>query len=487
MREWRRVAIVIGAGAIAIGVILGLIDQVATPAANAHSPRITLDRSSTDPSDNLLINPGFENGFTYYPGLNSIRVPIGWNIRWYTDTPPGQPITSPYHFKQPETKLVDMTEWPFCCAANIPPRINTGRYAVESAALFANQDVALYQPVGHIPIGAVVTATAAVHAWVSSCNPFPTGSPPLPAISLQGSNANGCPPNFWIEETNHMLVGIDPAGGIDPRASSVVWNWDEANPLWWGPYDYYSTTQPAMAVAQAHTVTLFLRGVTVNPARYDNIYFDTASLIYSFPISVSFDQDQPWPLPVAMTVSIQVPVSLTAVNAVVIDPNGVSLPITLTDTEWMSPTYRSRWRFDPVLESRHLFTLTANELAMPIVQTIDVQPLRTQYVQDVLLPHDGLTPTQPVLITFTAFSPVSLTNVTMVLTDPLEAQQPITLVAVEYFTPTYNFQWQFAPIMTGWHMLSLNADQFTQPLVRSVLAASDRIYLPITLHGPDEP
>ena len=124
---------------------------------------------------------------------------------------------------------------------------------------------------------------------------------------------------------------------------------------------------------------------------------------------------------------------------------------------------------------------------MPIVQTIDVQSLRTQYLQDILLPHDGLTPTSPALITFTMFSPVSLTNVTTVLTDPLGARQPITLVASEYVTPTYNFQWQFAPIMTGWHTLSLNADQFTQPLVRSVLAASDRIYLPIALHRPDQP
>jgi hypothetical protein len=455
--------------------------------ANAQSASAATDRITADPPGNLLINPDFENGFTYYPGLNSIRVPIGWNIRWYTDTPPGQPITYPYHFKQPETKLVDLTEWPFCCAENIPPRINTGRYAVESAALFANQDVALYQPVGPIPIGAVVTASAAVHAWVSSCNPFPTGSPPLPAISLQGSNANGCPPNFWIEETNHMMVGIDPYGGIDPRASSVVWNWDEANPPWWGPYDYYSATQPVMAVAQAHTVTMFLRGVTINPTRYDNIYFDTASLVYSFPIDAVVEQDQPWPLPVAMTITVHAPVSLTEVNVVVVDPGGVSLPITFTGTKWVDSTYHSRWRFNPSIEGRHVFTLTAYELVAPLIQEMDVQSLGTHYVQDALLPRDGMTPTEPVLITFTMFAPISLTNVTSILTDPWGAQRPITFVSADYFTPTYNYQWQFAPIITGWHTLSLNADQFMQPLIRSVLAASERIYLPITLHWPSEP
>lgn len=433
-------------------------------------------------SGNLLINPDFENGYTLYPGHNNIQVPVGWNIRWYTDTPPGGDPR--YPFKQPEVHVINSVDWPFCCAPNIPPRIHAGQHAIEAGTNYAPVDVAWYQSVGHIPIGAVVTASAWLHAWTSSCNPFPTSGSPLPAISLQGGNvADSCPDNFWLEDTNHMLVGIDPGGGTDPRASSVVWNWNEAAPPWWGPYDYYSNTVPAVAVAQAHTVTLFMRGVTVQPTRYDVMYFDTASWMYSFPISASSQVDGLWPLPVTATVTVQTPVSLTQVNAVTIDPNGASLPVTLTDTSLMSSTYTSQWRFEPASEGRHVFTLTADELTAPIVQVIDIPALRTAYVQDYLLPRDSLTPTNPVLITFTVFSLISLTNVTTTLTDPLGVSLPITLVATDYVTPTYDFQWQFTPIVTGVHTLSLNADEFTQLLVRAILAASERLYLPIVLRN----
>jgi hypothetical protein len=81
------------------------------------------------------------------------------------------------------------------------------------------------------------------------------------------------------------------------------------------------------------------------------------------------------------------------------------------------------------------------------------------------------------------FSPISLTNVTTTLTDPLGVSLPITLVATDYVTPTYDFQWQFTPIVTGVHTLSLNADEFTQLLVRAILAASERLYLPIVLRN----
>src|SRR5512139_339604 len=131
--------------------------------------RITLDRPlevptsvvSSAAASNLLINPDFENGYSYpLPCCNNIAVPAGWNIRWYTDTAVVIDDTT-YTFKQPEVKIIDNTKWPFCsgCAPNIPPRIHSGRYAVDSFALFAPQDTTLYQQVGHIPLGAVVTGS----------------------------------------------------------------------------------------------------------------------------------------------------------------------------------------------------------------------------------------------------------------------------------------------------------------------------------------
>ncbi|HEY4721563.1 MAG TPA: hypothetical protein VII92_06925, partial [Anaerolineae bacterium] len=315
-------------------------------------------------------------------------------------------------------------------------------------------------------------------AWVTSCNPNPKNAPAEMALSLLSDNASGCQPGAWPIESNHMLVGIDPYGGTDPRASTVVWNWNEANPPWWGPYDYYSSTIPAVAVAQAHTVTMFMRGVTVQPARYNAVYFDTASLIYTFPISVSVTQNQGWPLPVTVTIDVQTPVSLTQVTATVIDPNGLSLPITWTATTSGTSSYHSLWQFNPIVADRHVLTLTAFELTSPLLQQIDVQPLASAYYQDRLL-----TPGSSPLITFTLYSPVSLTTFTTVMTDSLGMTLPMTLTSSSFISPTFAWQWQLAPAITGTHTLHLTADQFTQPWLQSILVASDRVYLPLILQN----
>ncbi len=484
LRGIRNLIIAVGAGAGAIAIMLSATSRSNVSSAIGPASPATASLSSSGPSGNLLINPDFENGYTLYPGHNNIQVPVGWNMRWYTDVPAGHPIT--YPFKQPEVHVIDIAVWPFCCADNIPPRIHTGAHAIEAGTRFAPQDVAWYQSVGPIPIGAVVTASAWLHAWTSSCNPFPTGGPPLPAVSLQGHNGDGCPDNFWPENTNHMMVGIDPFGGTDPRASSIIWNWAETNPPWWGPYDDYSSTVPAVAVARAHTVTMFMRGVTVEPARYDSFYLDAASLGYSFPISVSAEQDQLWPLPIILTFTVQSPVSLTQVSVEVVDPKGASVPIAFVDTQMIDSMYRSCWRVNPLTPGDHTFTLTAFELTGSVIQTIDVQSLRTDYVQDRLLPRDGMTATEPTLITFTLHSPFSLTNVTSILTDPIGLPATMTFLSTAYITPEYHFNWLFTPTIAGLHTIEISASEFTQLLIRSIIAATDRLHLPIALRHVNE-
>jgi hypothetical protein len=170
MRRLTGGVISIGLGLIAIGLLIDLIGRSATPIVradwSAQPDRPGAVPLATAIAGNLLINPDFEDGFYLYPGLNSLRVPNGWHIRWYTDTAPVPPWGTPDQFKffQPETNLIDALEWPYCCAFNLPPRIHAGRYAVESGKRFGNQDVSFYQSVGGLPIGAVVTASAWLHA-----------------------------------------------------------------------------------------------------------------------------------------------------------------------------------------------------------------------------------------------------------------------------------------------------------------------------------
>lgn len=490
MRRLIRGALSIGLGLIAIGLLIDLTGRSAAPSVRADWPaqpdRPGAARAyvATQPAsaiaDNLLINPDFEDGF-YFPDpeIDSVRVPIGWQIRWYTDSAPVPPWGTPDQFKffQPETNLIDATVWPYCCAFNLPPRIHSGRYGMESGKRFGNQDVSFYQSVGGVPIGAVVTASAWLHAWVSSCNPFPTdGSPPPEmALSLQGDNGSGCPVGFWAEDSNHMLVGIDPTGGIEPRAPTVVWNWDEANPPWWGPYDFYSSTVPAVAVAQAHTVTIFLRAITIMPAKFNTAYFDDASLEYSFPVSMSAAVDSQWPLPVTATMFVQTPLSLTQVT-VSVDSGE---PIEWVDTTQVEAAWLARWRFFPRMAGEHIVTLTAAELISPIVQAVNVPGMQLDVQQDQLLPQGAVTESTPVWITLTLHSPITLSEPTATLTDPPGLPLSLTLNYNEFLDPIVNYRWSFTTVLTGWHTFNLSATEFTQPYIRSILAANARIYLPI--------
>jgi hypothetical protein len=420
---------------------------------------------------NLLINPDFEDGYYFYPGHNSIRVPNGWGFVWYTDTPP---YSGALPFNQPEVSVLDCV-WPNCNALNYPPRINTGLHAVESGKRWGNQDVTLYQVVGHIPIGALVSAEAWLAAWVSSCDP---NIPPYHlALSLLSDNASGCNPDEWPLDSNHMMVGIDPYGGIDPRAPSVIWNWDENNPAWWGPYDYYSSTVPAVAVAQAYTVTIFLRGVTVQPAKFNTVYFDTASLTYDFPITWQIDQGYAWPLSSVITIGLQTPVSLTQLSDALQNPIGDLVPIDSLGSSVTVP-YTIGWSFVPALEGTYRFTVTAYELPDPLMQTIVVPALPFNYQQEQLL-----SPGESVPITFTLASPITLTNVSAWVTDALGLPLTATLVTSDGVGDDYYFVWNFATEASGVHTVTLNADEFMSPLIRFVLAATTRVYLPLVLRG----
>jgi hypothetical protein len=457
-----RLSIAIGLAALTIGLAL----STASPSVLSRS----LDMPDTIPVGiNLLINPDFEDGYYYYPGHNSIRVPIGWGFVWYTDTPP---FGNPSPFNQPEVSVLDCL-WPNCNALNYPPRINTGLHAVESGKRWGNQDVALYQAVGHVPIGAQMSAEAWLAAWVSSCDP---NKPPFPlALSLLSDNASGCTPGAWPLDSNHMMVGIDPYGGTDPRAASVVWNWDENNPPWWGPYDYYSSTVPAVAVAQAYTVTLFLRGVTVQPAKFNTVYFDTARLTYDFPITWQIDQGPAWPLSSVITIGLQTPVSLTQLSVALQDPIGSLSPIDFLGSSVTVP-YTIGWRFIPALEGSYRFTVTAYELPDPLVQTIAVRTLPFSYQQEQLL-----LPGESVPITFTLASPITLTNLSAWVTDALGLPLTATLVSSDFGGDGYNLVWNFATETSGVHTVTLDADEFMSPFMRFVLAATTRVFLPIAL------
>jgi hypothetical protein len=145
--------------------------------------------------------------------------------------------------------------------------------------------------------GAKVRFTIWAHAWSNHKDPerpedFPNPDDPTwsegaghdPYFGLEGTLANGDDAaglgnfTFW--------VGIDPTGGMDPMANTVIWGS--------GAHIYNSYAQvPAVEVtAVSETITLFTRAKTAYPFKHNDAYWDDARM------SVVETQPSPVPSPV---------------------------------------------------------------------------------------------------------------------------------------------------------------------------------------------
>jgi len=83
-----------------------------------------------------------------------------------------------------------------------------------------------------------------------------------------------------------FYVGIDPTGGTNPFADTVVWGR--------GAHIYNQYAQPpsAEATAQAGTVTVFLRSKTLWPFKHNDAYWDDVELV-----TVSEEEEETGPAP----------------------------------------------------------------------------------------------------------------------------------------------------------------------------------------------
>lgn len=130
----------------------------------------------------------------------------------------------------------------------------------------------LFQQV-QVEVGRRLRFAAFGHAWISNDDSQP------PSCSLPG-----CGPLWWKAGTPglsddqrsvRLSVGIDPTGGVDPYAATVIWGdeWHIFNgyrdePLW------------VEAVAESNTVTVFLRSSTLWPVIHNDVAWDDCSLEY---------------------------------------------------------------------------------------------------------------------------------------------------------------------------------------------------------------
>lgn len=159
-------------------------------------------------------------------------------------------------------------------------RVFRGKKATLLFSFYRKHDAGFLQQVPTLP-GDRLTLNAFAHGW-SNCHDRPNTD------DARWSEGPGFGPGFalWGEYegldltngTEHdwrnmtFWLGIDPTGGTDPRASSVVWG------LGAHIYNIYMPVPEVTAIAVAPVATVFLRCRCLHPFKHNDNYWDDVRL-----------------------------------------------------------------------------------------------------------------------------------------------------------------------------------------------------------------
>lgn len=204
---------------------------------------IPLGASAAPPQqgENLLQNPSFEGTYTPWNGISQIQVPAGWTP-WWGEAAEGDPE---WKNQRPEWKPAEGVYY--------PTRVHSGERAIQWHKSYATFLSGAYQQV-NVPANAPLRFSAYGQAW--SC-----------------ADWNQCQDSTSYDPANvGMRIGIDPTGGTNPWAASVVWS------AWGNPLDAWAPFS-VEASAQGSVVTVFLYSNPDWPKQNQDVYYDDASLV----------------------------------------------------------------------------------------------------------------------------------------------------------------------------------------------------------------
>ncbi len=193
-----------------------------------------------------------------------IRTPPGW-LTWFRDIP--------HTWQALQGHSVVTTE--------DERRVHRGHRAVEIATNWRPYDAGLLQQVDvspglYVQPGSTVRLTAWAHAWSNN-----GGGPPGQEDDPGWSEGAGFDCFYAVEGTEGLSsdlenftlrVGIDPTGGVDPDAPTVVWG-DGAH-----IYNCYHEVPAVQAEAQSRRVTVFLRSRAQWGFKHNHAYWDDVEL-----------------------------------------------------------------------------------------------------------------------------------------------------------------------------------------------------------------
>ncbi len=219
---------------------------------------------------NLLKNGDFEGGDwrKTFDGreFGEISLPQEWVAFWKEGGVIPHDPDNHDGYRRPECKVIGRVP-PFLD----PPRIHADHQAWLCFTFFGIHDAGLYQQVRGLTPEARVRATFAAHAWSSQQDDAHISDD----AGNQAYFAVAGTPELSASQRNFTFsVGIDPNGGVDPWAASVVW----------GPgahiYNVYASVPPVEAVVgAAGVVTVFLRSSVLWRFKHCDAYFDAAELV----------------------------------------------------------------------------------------------------------------------------------------------------------------------------------------------------------------
>ncbi len=217
---------------------------------------------------NLLRNADFEGG-TWRETFNGtqygeIDVPREWVAFWKEGLPVPHDPENHDGYRRPETKVI-RRQPPYLD----PLRIHTGQQAWLCFTFYGIHDAGLYQRIEGIEPGTRLRASAWAHAWSSQGDDphSSTGVGRGPFFRLESEEATSDQRNFTFR------VGIDPTGGTDPWAESVVWG--EGAHI----YNVYAQVPAVEVEAQGTAVTVFLRSSVLWRFKHCDAYWDTVELV----------------------------------------------------------------------------------------------------------------------------------------------------------------------------------------------------------------
>jgi hypothetical protein len=247
---------------------------------------------------NLLRNGGFESDWSEERSHKSLRIVEGSELEELEVgnifTPPGWLVWFRHEegqWAQPEVKDARNQE---------PNRMRTGDKGLLIFTFFRRQDAGLVQQL-KVPSGSKVRFTVWAHAWSNHKDPerpddFPNPDDPRwsegagfdPFFELEGSLAEGGEKTALSNFT--FWVGIDPTGGLDPFANSVVWGSGAHI------YNSYSQVPAVETTAVNETLTVFTRARTKFPYKHNDAYWDDARLTFvdqQVPVAQPVDRGKP--------------------------------------------------------------------------------------------------------------------------------------------------------------------------------------------------